>query len=111
MTEDILEVPKFLKPKRKNGRKKVIIRGPKSSAKKALALSALTEVILKQATVPEISTQIAVHYEPLSRLKETVALIELREGRSMQLTGDAKLLIKAIKELTKITEHLIGGNT
>lgn len=99
MTEELLEVPKFLKPvkkKAKNGRKKIKIGGPKEKARK---INSPEDFKRDFEAIKQVNL-IAPYSARYSKLEETLAKIRLREGRSMQLTGDAKLLIEALEHIT-----------
>lgn len=97
MEEEIKKVVIPKKKKAKNGRKKIRITGPKKVTEEPsydLGTAEVTMVDLVDLNPP------ASKY--LSKLEDTLAKIRLREGRSLQLTGDAKLIIEALEYITLI---------
>jgi hypothetical protein len=94
------------KRKAKNGRKKIIIRGPKTPKKQEDILDESTPVVhifgekghrKTMADLANLAPPYSIRY---SKLEDILAKIRLREGRSMQLTGDAKLIIEALEHIT-----------
>lgn len=92
--------PNFVLKKLKKGRPKIRIKvGQAKKIRKRVTLEPYVARGLRFC--PESKNSI------LFGLEEIISLINIREGRSLQLTGDSKLLIEAIRQIGIILKTLI----